>query len=989
MPFPTWVDFEFAERSAASMARGLSGSMAAWGTLMAHAQAVLSYRSDGYDSNSYLQKTYDFEEWRDIIAAARILDLAATELGVQDAENRETAAILAACAFGMSGTTVSASAVINAHNLLNSGLSSGELLAIAISSPILSRQVFPTLPARSKYRECIERVTAFLARGDDGQLAAATEALEEITKEEMGIWESYLLRLSRISLAHIGQLATAKVLGQYEHSLPNRYMDRLVSESPMLLPSQFEAIKNHGIFSSDRNLLISLPTGTGKTLLGELALMSELGREPGLVCYVAPYVALGRQVAEKINRHTPTEIRVHRLMGGYRDPAPLDPDKHSEVIVATPERFDAMLRLRPDLLPSIRCVVIDEAHMIGNDQRGIRLEGILTRMRLATVRGESVPRFILLSAVLSNADALANWIDIASENIIRGTWRPSAKRFLRWTEDGFLRLHTGDDPMRNLPSEVLGERGLPWPRKDFYVPRNYGSIRIQEPRVIENLAYLARFEYEQYRQPVLCVCSTRPKTRHLVNQVAQHFPVLEPSPPSIKSITDLIDQRYKYLHPLKEALQRGVAYHNSSLPHDIREEIESAVEARSLKIVAATTTLAEGVDLPFRVTILADWLTFDGERNRPMESLLFKNIAGRCGRAGQFTEGDTVVFDNPVGDAQLTSPDRRPYYQQRIFFSGSQPTLKSAISKLNMERAISSVGAQMLAAISENPNVDNLPDSFMELSFAQHTEDRTKVKTIIREAYQKILDDTDGYPLAIAASPAVLTPLGKAASNSGLSPETAKSLWKSLTQLSVTGTSLQKLVKISVTLLEDLSQVPEQGNPDLRKAIANNRSRPVVKRDEIELVLRLWLTGESVEYIFESLPANQRSKRKPELSMWLRGVPEDSTWTDQFAKFYDFIDNCLEFFLPWILRAAHSLSQIDTQLSEYPWEEWARFTEKGVDSIWGVKLLESGVITERKRARQIGQELDASRPFHQMNEEQVKNVLDEVRSNRENLIAEF
>ena len=73
------------------------------------------------------------------------------------------------------------------------------------------------------------------------------------------------------------------------------------------------------------------------------------------------------------------------------------------------------------------------------------------------------------------------------------------------------------------------------------------------------------------------------------------------------------------------------------------------MEHRALKVVAATTTLAEGVDLPFRVTILADWLTFDGDKSRPMESLLFKNIAGRCGRAGQFTEGDTIIFDNPVG----------------------------------------------------------------------------------------------------------------------------------------------------------------------------------------------------------------------------------------------------------------------------------------------------------------------------------------------------
>ena len=172
--------------------------------------------------------------------------------------------------------------------------------------------------------------------------------------------------------------------------------------------------------------------------------------------------------------------------------------------------------------------------------------------------------------------------------------------------------------------------GLMW----IFTPLlTYGANRKQEPRALENVAYLADFSYRQYEQPVLCVCSTRPKTRNLASQLAQRFEPIEPLPRAISSITNLIEQRHPYLRPLKEALQCGVAYHNSSLPHDVRESIERAVENRALKVVAATTTLAEGVDLPFRVTILADWLMFDGQSPRPMENLLFKNIAGRCGQS--------------------------------------------------------------------------------------------------------------------------------------------------------------------------------------------------------------------------------------------------------------------------------------------------------------------------------------------------------------------
>ena len=983
MTLPTWVDFEFAEQSAAAMARGLSGASAAWGTLLANAQGVLASRTD--DRDSELQESYDFHGWRDLVAAARILDLAATELGVNGADDRKAAAILAACAFGMSGTSVSAAAVISNHALIDSDLTPGELTALAIGSPPLSREVFPMLPMGSRHRACIENVAAFLARGTDEQFNMAVEALDDATREERGAWESYLLRLSRISLAHVGRLAVARVLSEYESRFPNGYLDRLVSDSPMLLPSQYEAIKEHGVLNLGRNLLIALPTGTGKTLLGELALLRSLGREPGLVCYIAPYVALGRQVAEKISRHTPPDVRVHRLVGGYQEPEPLDPDNHLEVVVATPERFDAMLRLRRDLLPSIRCVVFDEAHMIGNGQRGMRLEGVLTRLRLASLRGEQVPRFVLLSAVLSNADELAAWIGIANENIIRGTWRPSAKRLLRWTEDGRLRLHAGDDPLRSLPSEVLGETQLPWPNAGFYTSRHFGDTKKQEPLALGNVAFLTDFEHNQYQQPVLCICSTRPKTRDLANQIAQRFTTLEPLPQSIRSITDLIDQKYPYLRPLKEELQRGVAYHNSSLPHEIREGIERAVESRALKAVAATTTLAEGVDLPFRVTVLADWLTFDGDKNRPMESLLFKNIAGRCGRAGQFTEGDTIVFDNPVGEAQLTSPARRPGLQEEIFFPESQPILTSAIGRLDRQVAVSVVGSQLLAAIPENPEVENLDSAFLERSFARHTGAAGIAAERVTSAYREILDTSTEQPLALVESPARLTPLGEAASNAGLSPYAARKLQSTLGELHDLGASREDLVTVSVALLGSLSDVAEQGNPDLRKAVANPKSRPVVRLDELNLVLDRWLAGESIENIFAALPANQRSKRQPRLQAWLQGIPEDSSWTDQFAKFYDFVSNCLEFFLPWILRSARSLAEIDEQ-TDRPWNDWARFVELGVDNNWSVRLIDGGIISERSIARQIGQRFDELMVNAEPDIEQIKQALVEVLGNGNEVI---
>ena len=273
--------------------------------------------------------------------------------------------------------------------------------------------------------------------------------------------------------------------------------------------------------------------------------------------------------------------------------------------------------------------------------------------------------------------------------------------------------------------------------------------------------------------------------------------------------------------------------------------------------------------------------------------------------------------------------------------------------------------------------MEDLASSFHIHSLAHQTESSDSAAQQIDLAYQEILDGTDGQPLAMAASPVKLTPFGEAANRGGLSPGTARNLRGILSEFTKQGTSRTDLVAISVTLLKSLAGVPEQGNSDLRKAVTNPKSRPVVRLNELELVLDLWLAGEPIETIFAALPANKRSQRQPRLQEWLQGISTDSSWNDLFAKFYDFMSNCVEFFLPWILRASQPLAEIDG-LQERPWSEWARFVELGVGSTWGSTLIDEGAITERKVALQVGQRLDALGPENVPTVEQVRHVLVET-----------
>jgi len=467
-----------------------------------------------------------------------------------------------------------------------------------------------------------------------------------------------LLLSCEICLEHIFVLSVAAVIPPHWPGCPPQYINRLVDAGVvLLLPPQYKAVVNKGLLRTANNTLIALPTSAGKTLLGEVCLLAALGSTPGIVCYVAPYVALGRQVAESFRKHLPKKYRVHALVGGHRGEEKLEPNSYYEVVVATPERLDSLLRARPEIAEMISCLICDEAHMIQNGTRGVRLEGLLARIMMLQGRRVNC-RVVLISAVLPEYNQLMSWLGIPEHNLITDTWRPTARRLAIWRQDGKLVWYQGSDPVRQrgaANNHVIGVADVPWPKVRFFGSQHFGAIRKQEPDAFENIAYLIHLLHGRYGGgPILCYCTSRHSTRRLAAAIAARLEKLEPLPDTLSETIALINSRHKILRPLAELLRRGVAYHNAALPHAIRIHIEEAVKRRDLLVVTATTTLAEGVDLPFRFTVLSDWLTWEGDKQKPLASLLFRNIAGRCGRAGVMTEGDTIIFDNPIGDPCYT-----------------------------------------------------------------------------------------------------------------------------------------------------------------------------------------------------------------------------------------------------------------------------------------------------------------------------------------------
>lgn len=171
-----------------------------------------------------------------------------------------------------------------------------------------------------------------------------------------------------------------------------------------------------GVFRSRRNLVVAAPTNSGKTLVGLLVLCEALARGQRAIL-LEPLRALAQEKADELRSKqralsealgVPLRVAVstgdYRLEGeSFSDPAP-----GAELIIATPERFDAILRA-PENQPwfaGLGAVVVDEAHLLAEPRRGATLETLITSMLLLP----APPRLVLLSATLGSTEALSTWL---------------------------------------------------------------------------------------------------------------------------------------------------------------------------------------------------------------------------------------------------------------------------------------------------------------------------------------------------------------------------------------------------------------------------------------------------------------------------------------------------------------------------------------------------------------------------------------------------
>ncbi|MCX8187610.1 MAG: DEAD/DEAH box helicase [Nitrososphaeria archaeon] len=366
-----------------------------------------------------------------------------------------------------------------------------------------------------------------------------------------------------------------------------------------LYPPQVSAIKS-GILEGE-NVILATPTASGKTLVALFAASLHLIRG-GKVLYLVPLRALASEKIEDCRRILcrNSGFRAAISTGDYDSADPWLADY--DVIVATNEKADSLLRHRTPWMNDLSMVILDELHLLGDPDRGPTLEIVITKLR----RRLSEIQLIGLSATISNAEELAEWLGARP---VVSEWRPVPLR------EGVLmgrKIEFADGELKEL--KKIDENAL--------VNTVLNTI-IDGGQVL--VFATTRGKAEQYAAKLARAFSERievlsPKERELLQDYAE-------------KIIDV--DRSGFSENLARLIASGVSFHHAGLSYAHRAIIEEAFRSRILKAVVATPTLAAGVNLPARLVLITEVKRYQpGRGYHSIPVLEYKQFCGRAGRPG-------------------------------------------------------------------------------------------------------------------------------------------------------------------------------------------------------------------------------------------------------------------------------------------------------------------------------------------------------------------
>jgi helicase len=369
-----------------------------------------------------------------------------------------------------------------------------------------------------------------------------------------------------------------------------------------LYPPQAECVEK-GIFNG-KNLLVAIPTASGKTLVAEMAMHFHF-RKGGKCLYIVPLKALA---SEKYEEFGGKGARVGISTGDFdrRD----EYLGRNDFIIATSEKVDSLLRNASPWLNQITLLIVDEVHLIDSPDRGPTLEMVIAKMRMKN----PAMQVIALSATIGNPGTLARWLDAG---LVTSSWRPVDLRQGVYY-DGAIHFHTKKRPVPsisryediNLLMDTIGEGG------QCLV---FVSSRKNAEAFAKRAAKAIHLEHDE-----LSTCRKR------LEKLAE------------------TDQERSLAH----CVGSGAAFHHAGLRREARSIIEEGFRKGHIRCISSTPTLAAGLNLPARRVIIRDYRRYSsGEGMVPIPAREYHQMAGRAGRPHLDPYGEAVLIGHDERDA--------------------------------------------------------------------------------------------------------------------------------------------------------------------------------------------------------------------------------------------------------------------------------------------------------------------------------------------------
>lgn len=386
----------------------------------------------------------------------------------------------------------------------------------------------------------------------------------------------------------------------------------------------------------NRGGVINLRTSAGKTRVAELAILHTLRTDPSaIVLYLAPFRSLAFELERTFSKTLmPLGYSVSHLYGGSRFSG-VDRELVNEgrITIATPEKAKAMLRAAPELFDSVKLIVIDEGHLLGGNERNVRNELFLEHLRL--LARQHGARILLLSAVLPNAEDLAAWVGGDVDALVKSNWKPSAERFgtLRWKSSGVSIEWLG------------GERCFNPHFIDFKdVPRVTPKGKIKSRKFPKNKTEAVAATAARLAElgPVLIFAGQARWVSSMAEAVLLAFgpdAPIHPWPATEWRLFEAVCKEELGDNSFEIAAARvGIICHSNKLPPQVRISVEKLMAKSQPRIIVATTTLGQGVNIGISSVIVAT--TSIGQSKISKRD--FWNICGRAGRA--FVDGEGKIL---------------------------------------------------------------------------------------------------------------------------------------------------------------------------------------------------------------------------------------------------------------------------------------------------------------------------------------------------------